>query len=64
MSRNYSADELLEAIKLIEDESVRTALQSLWMFETGDSAAFFKDFYKTQLEQGASNASKSGDLQK
>lgn len=63
MSRNYSAEELLEAMKQIEDDSVRKALQSLWMFETGDSAAFYKDFYKTQLEQGANNTSQSGDEQ-
>jgi hypothetical protein len=53
MSKGYSADELLDAIKLIENESVRQALQALWMFETGDSALAYKDFYRTQLEHGA-----------
>jgi hypothetical protein len=59
MSKGYSADDLLDAIKQIENESVRKVLGALWMFETGDSPLAYKDFYRTQLELGADIAEDS-----
>ena len=53
MDNKFSKDELLASIGEVEDPQVREVLQALWLFETGEPAPTYKDFYRTQLESGA-----------